>query len=69
MESKRFLLKTPSLGNLWLHTLSQLICQALGLMSLKVIVWIRGLNGENKRRGKPELDNVNARWTVQTQVY
>ena len=39
------------------------------IMSLKIIVGIRGLNGENTRRGDPVLDNVSARWTVETRVY
>ena len=33
---------------------------------LKVIVRIIGLIEENMRIAKPELDNVSARWTVQT---
>ena len=74
MESIRFLLKTPSQGNLRLCTLSQLVCQTLAracvhIVSLKVIVGITGLNGENTRRGDPVLDNVSARWTVETRVH
>ena len=38
------------------------------IVSLKVIVGIRGLIEENTRMNKPRLDNVNARWTVQTWV-
>ena len=38
------------------------------IMSLKVIVGIRGLIEENTCTGKPELDNVNARWIVQTRL-
>ena len=38
-------------------------------MSLKVIVWIRGLNEENTRRDDPVLHNVSIRWTVETRVY
>ena len=38
------------------------------IVSLKVIVEIRGLIEENTRMNKPGLDNVSARWTVQTWV-
>ena len=38
------------------------------IVSLKVIVVIRGLIEENIRMNKPGLDNVSARWTVQTWV-
>ena len=38
------------------------------ILSLKVIVGIRGLIEENTRMNKPGLDNVSARWTVQTWV-
>ena len=38
------------------------------IVSLKVIVGIRGLIEENTRMNKPGLDNVSARWTVQTWV-
>ena len=38
------------------------------IVSLKVIVGIRGLIEENTRINKPGLDNVSARWTVQTWV-
>ena len=69
MEFKRFLLKTPSQGNLWFYTLLQLVCQTLGhIVSLKIIVGIRGLIEENTHMNKPGLDNVSARWTVQTWV-
>ena len=37
------------------------------IVSLKVIVGIRGLIEENTHMGKPELDSVSARWTAQTQ--
>ena len=36
------------------------------IVSLKVIVGIRGLIEENMCMNKPGLDNVSARWTVQT---
>ena len=39
------------------------------IVSLKVIVGIRGLIEENTRMGKPELDSVSTRWTAQTWVY
>ena len=69
MESKRFLLKIPSLGNLLLHAVT--ICLSdirvcVHIVSLKVIVGIRGLIEENTRMGTPELDNVSAKWTAQT---
>ena len=40
------------------------------VVSLKVIVGIRGLIEENTRIGKPGLDNVDvsARWTIQTRL-
>ena len=38
------------------------------IVSLKVIVGIRGLIEEKTRMNKPGLDNVSARWTVQTWV-
>ena len=38
------------------------------IVSLKVIVGIRGLIEENTRMNKSGLDNVSARWTVQTWV-
>ena len=38
------------------------------IVSLKVIVGIRGLIEENTRTNKPGLHNVGARWTVQTWV-
>ena len=38
------------------------------IVSLKVIVGIRGLIEENMRMNKSGLDNVSARWTVQTRV-
>ena len=38
------------------------------IMSLKVIVGIRGLIEENTHMDKPELDNDSARWTVQTRL-
>ena len=38
------------------------------IVSLKVIVGIRGLIEENTCKNKPGLDNVSARWTVQTWV-
>ena len=38
------------------------------IVSLKVIVGIRSLIEENTRMNKPGLDNVSARWTVQTWV-
>ena len=74
MESKRVLLKMPSLGNLRFCTLSQLVYTVsdigacVHIVSLKVIVGIRGLIEENTRMDKPELDNDSARWTVQTWV-
>ena len=43
--------------------LLQLVYQTLG-----VIVEIRGLIEENTCLNKPGLDNVSARWTVQTWV-
>ena len=36
------------------------------VVSLKVIVGIKCLIVENTHISKPELDNVSARWTVQT---
>ena len=36
------------------------------IVSLIVIVGITGLIEENARMNKPGLDNVSARWTVQT---
>ena len=38
------------------------------VVSLKVIVGIRGLIEENTRIGKPGWDNVSARWTIQTRL-
>ena len=38
------------------------------IVSLKVIVGIRGLIEENTCMDKPELGNGSARWTVQTRV-
>ena len=38
------------------------------IVSLKVIVGIRGLIEENMRMNKPGLDNVSVRWIVQTWV-
>ena len=38
------------------------------IVSLKVIVGMRGLIEENTSMNKPGLDNVSARWTVQTWV-
>ena len=38
------------------------------IVSLKVSVGIRGLIEENTHMNKPGLDNVSARWTVQTWV-
>ena len=38
------------------------------VVSLKVILGIRGLVKENTHMGKPEWENVSARWTVQTQL-
>ena len=38
------------------------------IVSLKVIVGIRGLIKENTRMGKPELDSVSARLAAQTRV-
>ena len=44
------------------------ITACVHVVSLKVIVGIRGLIEENTHMGKPELDNVSARWTVQTRL-
>ena len=38
------------------------------IVSLKVIVGIRGLIEENAHMNKPGLGNVSARWNVQTWV-
>ena len=38
------------------------------IVSLKVIVGIRGLIEENMHMDKPELDSVSAGWTTQRRV-
>ena len=51
------------------HNLLSDIRACVHIVSLKVIVGIRGLNGENTYRGDPVLHNVSARWIVETRVY
>ena len=68
MAFKRFLLKTHSLGNLWFYILFKTclsdIRACVHIVSLKVIVGIRGLIEENTRMDKPEFDSVSAGWAT-----